>query len=162
MRLTSMIFSWKSWQCKIKAPDTSDHSLMCTNRAIKMRNHSWEWYIRLLKTDEVKWKLLSHVWLFATPWTIQSMEFSRPEYWSGQRSLIQGIFPTHGSNPGLLHCRQILYQLSHEGSPDEVPCFSSDLSPYAPEFGEKCGSLPLFPSYALFCSVTLITQGFIT
>ena len=30
-----------------------------------------------------KWKLLSHVWLFATLWTIQSMEFSRPEYWSG-------------------------------------------------------------------------------
>ena len=32
-------------------------------------------------------------------------------------SLLQGIFPTHGSNPGLLHCRQILYQLSHHGSP---------------------------------------------
>ena len=30
-----------------------------------------------------KWKSLSRVWLFATPWTIQSMEFSRPEYWSG-------------------------------------------------------------------------------
>ena len=29
------------------------------------------------------WKLLSHVWLFVNPWTIQSMEFSRPEYWSG-------------------------------------------------------------------------------
>ena len=28
-----------------------------------------------------KWKLISHVWLFATAWTIQSMEFSRPEYW---------------------------------------------------------------------------------
>ena len=27
-----------------------------------------------------KWKLLSHVWLFAIPWTIQSMEFSRPGY----------------------------------------------------------------------------------
>ena len=27
-----------------------------------------------------KWKLLSRVWLFATPWTIQSMQFSRPEY----------------------------------------------------------------------------------
>ena len=27
--------------------------------------------------------MLSCVWLFATPWTIQSMEFSRPEYWSG-------------------------------------------------------------------------------
>ena len=29
-------------------------------------------------------------------------------------SLLQGIFPTQGSNPGLLHCRQILYQLSHK------------------------------------------------
>ena len=35
----------------------------------------------------------------------------------GSHSLLQGIFPTHGSNPGLPHCRQILYQLSHRGSP---------------------------------------------
>ena len=34
----------------------------------------------------------------------------------GSLSLLQGIFPTQGSNPGLLHCRQILYQLSHQGS----------------------------------------------
>ena len=33
--------------------------------------------------SEVKLKSLSHVRLFATPWTIQSMEFSRPEDWSG-------------------------------------------------------------------------------
>ena len=32
-------------------------------------------------------------------------------------ALFQGIFPTQGSNPGLPHCRQILYQLSHQGSP---------------------------------------------
>ena len=32
-------------------------------------------------------------------------------------SLLQGFFPTLGSNPGLLPCRQILYQLSHQGSP---------------------------------------------
>ena len=32
-------------------------------------------------------------------------------------SLLQGIFPTQGSNPGLWHCRRILYQLSHKGSP---------------------------------------------
>ena len=31
--------------------------------------------------------------------------------------LLQGIFPTQGSNPGLLHCRQIPYQLSCQGSP---------------------------------------------
>ena len=35
----------------------------------------------------------------------------------GSLSLLQGIFPTQGSNPGLLHCRQIHYQLSHSGSP---------------------------------------------
>ena len=32
-------------------------------------------------------------------------------------SLLQRIFPTQGSNPGLPHCRWILYQLSHKGSP---------------------------------------------
>ena len=35
----------------------------------------------------------------------------------GCHSLLQGIFPTQGSNLGLLHCRQILYHLSHQGSP---------------------------------------------
>ena len=34
--------------------------------------------------DKWKWKPLSRVWFCATPWTIQSMEFSRPEYWRGQ------------------------------------------------------------------------------
>ena len=35
----------------------------------------------------------------------------------GSLSLLQGIFPTQGSNQGLPHCRQIPYQLSHKGSP---------------------------------------------
>jgi len=34
----------------------------------------------------------------------------------GSLSLLQWIFPTQKSNPGLLRCRQILYQLSHKGS----------------------------------------------
>ena len=103
---------------------------------------------------------LSHVQLFATPQIIArqaplSMEFSRPEYWSGllfpspgdlpnpgiepgsptlqadslpsepprkpknngvgSLSLLQGIFPTQELNQGLLHYRQILYQLSYQG-----------------------------------------------
>ena len=33
----------------------------------------------------------------------------------GCHFLLQGIFPIQGSNPGLLHCRQILYQLNHQG-----------------------------------------------
>ena len=35
----------------------------------------------------------------------------------GSLSLLQGIFQTQGLNPGLPHCRRILYQLSHKGSP---------------------------------------------
>ena len=35
----------------------------------------------------------------------------------GSHYLLQGIFPTRGSNLGLLHCRQILYHLSHQGRP---------------------------------------------
>ena len=35
----------------------------------------------------------------------------------GSHSLLQGIFPTQGLNPGFLHCRQILYQLSYKVSP---------------------------------------------
>ena len=35
----------------------------------------------------------------------------------GCDALLQGIFPTQGLNPGLLHSRQILYHLSHQGSP---------------------------------------------
>ena len=38
----------------------------------------------------------------------------------GSLSLLQGIFPSQGSNPGLLHCRRILYQLSHKGSPRKL------------------------------------------
>ena len=37
--------------------------------------------------------------------------------WVGSLTLLQGIFSIQGSNPGLLHCRQILYQLSNKGNP---------------------------------------------
>ena len=38
----------------------------------------------------------------------------------GGLSLLQGIFPTQGSNPGVPHCRLILYHLSHKGSPTTI------------------------------------------
>ena len=83
------------------------------------RNVNWITIMENSK-EKWKWKLLSHIQLFETlplPLTPQSSEFSRPEYWSGILSLLQGIFPTQESNPRLPHCRQILYQLSHQGSP---------------------------------------------
>ena len=55
---------------------------------------------------------------FATPWTLYSPWNSPGQNTgAGSCSLLQGIFPTQGSNPGPLHCRWILCQLSHKGSP---------------------------------------------
>ena len=72
--------------------------------------------------SRVKCQSLGRVQLFATPQsaahqTPLSMGFSRQEYWSGSPSLLQGIFPTQGSSPHLLHCRWILYSLNPQGSP---------------------------------------------
>ena len=44
-------------------------------------------------------KSLSRVRLFATPWTIQSMEFSRPEYWNGLPFPSPGDLPNPGIKP---------------------------------------------------------------
>ena len=70
--------------------------------------------------SERKWKLLSRVRLFAThglysPWNSPGQNTG-----VGSPSFLQKIFPTQGSNPGLLHCRWILYKLSHQGSPEEA------------------------------------------
>ena len=46
----------------------------------------------------------------------------------GSLSLLQGILPTEGSNPGLPHCRWILYQLSHKGSPRILECVACSFS----------------------------------
>ena len=76
-----------------------------------------------MKGREAKWKSLSRVWLFATPWTILYSPWNSPGQNTGvgSLSLLQRIFPTQGSNPGLPHCRWILYQLSHKGSPGILP-----------------------------------------
>ena len=69
-----------------------------------------------------KWKSLNRFQLFVTPWTVAhqtplSMEFSRQEYWSGLPFPFPGDLPNQGLNLGLLHCRQVLYCLSHQRSP---------------------------------------------
>ena len=51
----------------------------------------------------------------------------------GCHSLLLGIFPTQGTNPGL-HCRWILYQLSHKGSPVEL---QADSLPDKPKESQK-------------------------
>ena len=75
-------------------------------------------------SEQLKWKVkvksLSRVQLFVNLWTVAhqappSMEFSRQEYWSGLPFPSPGDLP----DPSLLHCRQTLYHLSHQGSPSK-------------------------------------------
>ena len=74
-----------------------------------------------LKVKEKKVKSLSRVRLFATH-GLQPTRLLCPWDFPGSSPgvdchfLLQGIFPTQGSNPGLPHCRQMLYRLSHQGS----------------------------------------------
>ena len=118
---------------------------------------SEQWFSMLAgHYNHQKVKVAQSCLILCNPWPIQSMEFSKPEYWSGQPflspgdlpdlgieprsptlqadsipaepqgkpkntgvgslSLLQQIFPIQELNWGLLHCRQILYQLSYQGS----------------------------------------------
>ena len=70
------------------------------------------------------WALSLSVWLFATPWSAAhqaplSVHGDSPGKNTGVgcHTLLQGIFPIQRLNPGLPHCRQILYQLSYQRSP---------------------------------------------
>ena len=62
----------------------------------------------------------------------------------GSLSLLQGIILTQGLNPGLLHCRQILYHLSHKGSP-----FPNPLSGYLISAGCSENNKTHFPPLRL-------------
>ena len=70
----------------------------------------------------------------------------------GSLSLLQWIFLTQGSNPGLPHCRWILYHLSHQGSPrilEWVACpFSSGYSQTRDWTQVSCIAGGLFTSWA--------------
>ena len=79
---------------------------------------SWRWALALLMnlkhdSSSLSWKrkVAQLCPTVATPWTIQSMEFSRPV---GSLSPLQVIFSNQGSNPCIRHCRWILYQQSHK------------------------------------------------
>ena len=84
-----------------------------------LNSRFWSRKEELISSWKSKWKSFSCVQLFSTPWTAHSPWNSPGQNTRvGSCSLLQGIFPTQGSSPGLQHCRQILYQLSHQGRPD--------------------------------------------
>ena len=71
----------------------------------------------------LKWKWSGSVMSDSlhTPWTVATRllcpwDFPGKSTGMGCHFLLQGIFPTQGSNPGFLHCKQMLYSLGHQGN----------------------------------------------
>ena len=86
----------------------------------------------------------SHVRLFAAPLTVAhqtllSMDFPGKNTGVGCCFLLQGIFPTQGSNPGVLNCRWILYSLSYQGSPRILEWVAYPFSSRSPRHRNRTG-----------------------
>ena len=119
------------------------HSKHCEGFATSLLLSSCEWV-----------KVAQSVWLFGIPWTIYIVHgelYSSPGQNTGvgSLSLLQGILPIQGLNPGLPHFRQTLYQLSHQGSPEFLYSYLITLHVFC-----SCSfSSTLFPP--TFCTLNL-------
>ena len=85
----------------------------------------------------------------------------------GCRFLLQGIFPTQGSNPGLQHCRQMLHHLSHHRSPVSREQYNSNFTrslPCVPDFSKLAKFFPNVPktlhrNFLFPLKLTLLVDG---
>ena len=115
--------------CKSKARDNSSMSLGETSwkySTIRVSHYKWsemkeDWdKLKMYAiSPQESWQSLSCVWFFATPWTKHARllclwDFPGKKTGVDSHSLLQGIFPTQESNPGLLHCRQIISWATRE------------------------------------------------
>ena len=109
-----------SWQKPVKG--------ILSPIAFLFRNRKHQCPLQNVLSKALLLSRFSHVRPFATLWTVTlqaplSMGFSRQGYWIDCHLLLQGIFLTQESNPGLLHCRQILHHLSCNFSA-KAECYS--------------------------------------
>ena len=97
--------------------------LLCSSSQLQ-----WKWKLRLTLCDSLD---------YAVHGILQN---SRILEWVAIPFCNPEIFPTQGSNPGLLHCRQILYHLSHQGSPRILEWVAYPFSRGTSDPGIKLGS----------------------
>ena len=99
------LFLLKSWTKKLIElwPKIRVHLMYELGRGVSMLIDSRFLFLQIwrYKCSKYvrKWKWLSCVWLTATPWTIQSMEFSRPQHWSMYPFPSPGDLPNPGIEP---------------------------------------------------------------
>ena len=105
---------------------TNNLILKHTRKRISNKAQSlWKEIIKKVKEKE---KSLSGVRLLRPHGQYSPWNSSGQNTGVGNLSLLQGIFPTQGSNPGLPHCRQILYHQSHKGSSRILECVAYPFS----------------------------------
>ena len=102
--LETTILSWVNGYINL---GTSDNGILFSAEKNEHSNHE--------KTCEVKVKVAQSCPTLCGPMDYTSSPWNSLGQNTGvdSLSLLQGIFPTQGSNPGLPHCRRILYQLRH-------------------------------------------------
>ena len=88
---------------------TSISWVSCIGRKVLYHGANWE----AQSESEIYSVVSDSLWPLGlySPWNFPGQNTG-----VGSHFLLQGIFPALGLNPGLLHCRQILYQLNHQGS----------------------------------------------
>ena len=101
---------------------------------------------------------ISYIYVLCSPWNSPGQNTG-----VGNLSLLQGIFLNQGLNPALLHCRWILYQLSHQGSPrilEWVACPFSSRSPRPKNLtGVSCISGRFFTNWDLYLPTELCIKA---
>ena len=106
------------WEGARFQPSPSSTSVFCPHTALGSRGRIWA-----MRGKKCKVKVAQSCRTLRpidySPWNSPGQNTG-----VGSLSLLQVIFPTQGSNPGLPHCRRILYQLSFKGSP-----YSENLMP---------------------------------
>ena len=123
---TNLKFEDKPGEQVFFSLETQQHPLGLLSGKENLKDYTWTsrnqmifpvaWVLVSVDSEpykQWKWKSLSQVWLFVIPVNSPGQNTGR-----GSLSLLQGIFPTQGLNPGLPPCGQILYQLRHKGSPE--------------------------------------------
>ena len=109
-------------KCLILGQDTKILHAVGHSQKVKKYVYMIYKYVYMIMYISYIMKSLSHVQLFATPWTVAyrlllPWDFPGKNTGVGCHFLLQEIFPAQGLNTGPLHCRQTLYHLSHQGCP---------------------------------------------
>ena len=102
---------WRNSECSTPKDASLAYWLFWVEVTWKIANIG-KTLILLLFLKKWKWKSLSHVQIL-WPHGLYSSWNSVGHTGVGNLSLLQGVFPAQGSNPGLPYCRRVLYQLSH-------------------------------------------------